>query len=59
MQEIPTPIVAFSADDSTPVIGQTITLFDLSTENPTSWVWNISPSSFEYVGSSTQNSQKS
>ena len=46
-----------SATDNTPVVGQVISLNDLSTQNPTSWIWSISPASYEFVGNSTKNTQ--
>jgi PKD repeat protein len=40
------PVAGFSADDTTPVVGQTVTFTDSSTNTPTAWVW--------YFGNGTQ-----
>lgn len=54
------PVADFTADNTVPLIGTTVSFTDLSTEKPNSWSWNISPATFNYVGgtnSSTQNPQ--
>jgi PKD repeat protein len=33
------PVAAFSADDTTPAVGATVTFTDESTNTPTSWLW--------------------
>jgi len=53
----PPPSADFSADITTPVIGQTVSFTDLSTENPTSWLWTITPSTITYIGGTTSSSQ--
>ncbi len=51
------PVTDFSADNTNPAIGQTVTFTDLSTNNPTSWSWDFSPATVNYVGSTTSASQ--
>ncbi len=51
------PLADFSADNTNPAIGQTVTFTDLSTNNPTSWSWDFSPATVTYVGSTTSASQ--
>ena len=51
------PVANFSASTTTPVIGQTVTFTDLSTNSPTSWAWSFSPATITYVGGTTSASQ--
>ncbi|HQJ88287.1 MAG TPA: PKD domain-containing protein, partial [Methanoregulaceae archaeon] len=54
------PVAAFSADDTTPDVGQTVVFSDASTNTPTSWSWTIEGTSgtdFEYVDSTSASSQ--
>ncbi|OQX78597.1 MAG: hypothetical protein B6D61_05110 [Bacteroidetes bacterium 4484_249] len=53
----PPPSADFSADITNPVIGQTVSFTDLSTEDPTSWLWTFTPSTFTYVGGTSFASQ--
>ncbi len=53
----PPPIAEFSADITTPVIGETVSFTDLSTGNPTSWLWTISPPAITFVGGTSLTSQ--
>jgi len=57
----PNPMISnFAATDTLPQVYQVITLNDLSTGNPTSRNWSISPSSLQFVngtGPATQNPQ--
>lgn len=47
------PVADFGYNLSVPCTGQTVTLSDSSTGNPTSWAWTITPSTFTFnVGSS-------
>jgi PKD repeat protein len=50
-------IANFSVSDSTPVTFAPVNLTDLSFGNPTSWIWNISPGTFNYVGGTSSSSQ--
>lgn len=54
-----TPAVqpAFSADYVTTCPTQSITLTDESTGSPDSWQWQITPSTFSYLGGTNANSQ--
>lgn len=57
---IPAPVAAFSADDTTPDVGQTVTFTDQSTNTPTSWSWAIEGTEgtdFQYVESTSSTSQ--
>jgi PKD repeat protein len=52
-----TIIANFSVSDAEPVINTTVNLVDLSYGNPTSWNWNITPGTFNYVGGTSTSSQ--
>ncbi|WP_417600981.1 PKD domain-containing protein [Owenweeksia hongkongensis] len=51
------PVADFGISTSTPCTGQTATLSDSSTGNPTSWAWTITPSTFSYGTGSSASSQ--
>jgi len=51
------PVADFSADDTTPAVGQTVQFTDNSTNTPTSWSWTFSPASVNYVGGTNSGSQ--
>jgi len=51
------PVADFEADDTSPGAGQTVYFTDLSSENPTSWLWSFSPSTVTYVGGTNSSSQ--
>ena len=51
------PVVSFIADKTSACQGQTINLTDLSSNVPSQWQWNITPSTFIYVNGTTVNSQ--
>jgi PKD repeat protein len=53
------PLADFSADNTTPAVGQTVTFTDLSSNSPTSWSWSFNPSTVTYVvgNSNSQNPQ--
>lgn len=49
------PVSDFTANDLVPIVNQTVTLIDLSSNNPTSYKWTISPSSYTLANGSTLN----
>lgn len=49
------PIADFTANDLVPIVNQTVTLIDLSSNNPSSYKWTISPSSYTLANGSTLN----
>lgn len=49
------PIADFTANDLIPIVNQTVTLIDLSSNNPSSYKWTISPSSYTLANGSTLN----
>jgi len=51
------PVADFSASDVTPLVGQTVTFSDLSSNIPTTWTWSFSPPTVTYVGGTNANSQ--
>jgi PKD repeat protein len=51
------PVANFTASNTTPCIGSTVTLTDISTNTPTSWAWTFSPTTVTYVGGTTSASQ--
>jgi PKD repeat protein len=51
------PVANFSANNTTPGIGQTVTFTDLSINAPTSWVWTFSPATVTYTGGTSSTSQ--
>ncbi len=51
------PVAEFSADDTTPAIGATVSFSDLSSNAPTSWLWSFDPSTVNYVGGTSSTSQ--
>lgn len=54
----PTPPEAnFSASKNSCSINETVTLTDLSTENPTGWNWAITPANYTFVNSTSASSQ--
>jgi PKD repeat protein len=50
------PLADFDADNHSPIIGQTVYFWDMSSNSPTSWAWSFSPPSVTYVGGTTANS---
>ncbi len=44
------PVADFKASPTTTLVGQTVAFTDLSSNFPTGWSWTISPSTFTYVG---------
>ena len=51
------PVANFRASKTITVVNQTISLEDLSSNNPTSWTWTISPGTFTFQNGTTANSQ--
>ncbi|MEI6435356.1 MAG: PKD domain-containing protein [Bacteroidota bacterium] len=51
------PVADFSASQINPVVAQTITFSDLSSNFPTSWSWSFSPANVTFVGGTNASSQ--
>ncbi len=51
------PIADFSADNTTPGIGQTVSFTDLSIHGPTLWTWAFNPSTVTFVEGTSAASQ--
>ena len=51
------PVADFSADDTSPLTGSTITFTDLSTNGPTTWSWSFDPATFTYMNGTNAGSQ--
>ena len=50
-------IAGFEADVVDPPVNETVTFTDLSTNDPTSWEWEITPSTFSFVEGTNSSSQ--
>ncbi len=48
------PAVDFTASSATPSLNQVVTLIDMTSNNATSYKWIITPSDFQFTGTSTQ-----
>ena len=48
------PAVDFTASSVTPSLNQVVTLIDMTSNNATSYKWTITPSDFQFTGTSTQ-----
>lgn len=48
------PAVDFTASSVTPTLNQLVTLIDMTSNNATSYKWTITPSDFQFTGTSTQ-----
>lgn len=53
----PAPVADFTATNLAPAVGEVLTLQDLSTNSPTSWLWDISPAIVNFLNSTDPNSQ--
>lgn len=51
------PVANFTADDTTPNVGQVVNFTDLSTNSPTTWSWTITPSTVSFVNGTAATSQ--
>jgi len=51
------PISDFEADDTTPIVGQTIEFTDLTNNDPTGWLWSFSPATVSYVNGTSSTSR--
>lgn len=51
------PVAGFAIDKPVACIGETVTLQDKSTNVPSTWLWTITPSSFNFVNGTNANSQ--
>lgn len=51
------PVADFTADDTNPNVSDTVSFTDISTNSPTSWDWDITPSTFTFVDGSDTSSQ--
>lgn len=51
------PKANFYADNFSVGLNETVSFTDASTENPTSWSWSISPSTYTFVNSTSSTSQ--
>ncbi len=51
------PVADFSADDTHPMVAQTVNFFDESTNVPHTWSWSFSPSSVTFVEGTNSSSK--
>ena len=51
------PITDFEADNTAPAIMETVYFTDLSTNDPTSWLWAFTPSTVTYMNGTTSATQ--
>ncbi|PLX04143.1 MAG: hypothetical protein C0595_04515, partial [Marinilabiliales bacterium] len=51
------PVSDFIADNTIPTTVDTVHFTDLTTNNPTSWAWTITPTTFTYIEGTDANSQ--
>ena len=51
------PVADFLADDTVPILNQTVLLSDFSSKLPTSWQWTITPSTYTFVDGTNANDQ--
>jgi PKD repeat protein len=51
------PTAEFSASNTSPYVGTSITITDLSASSPISWAWNITPGTHSYTSGTSATSQ--
>jgi len=51
------PVVDFTANKTNPMVNETISLIDLTANNPTTYTWNITPNTFTFQNSTGVNSR--
>ncbi len=51
------PTSDFSADNTSPVIGETVTFNDLTIDDPDSWFWSFDPATITYLNGTSSTSQ--
>lgn len=51
------PLVDFTATKTNPIVNETITLVDLTANNPTSYIWTITPNTYLLQNSTNLNSR--
>ncbi len=52
------PITDFEADDTTPIVDQTVNFTDLTINDPTSWLWSFSPATVTYLSGTSSTSDE-
>lgn len=57
VQNLNIPSADFTASNTSICSGGNITFTDVSTNNPSSWSWTISPSTYTFIGGTNANSQ--
>ncbi len=51
------PIVDFKASKTTPLTNEIISLIDMSSNTPTSWIWRVSPANYVWVNGTDSTDQ--
>jgi PKD repeat protein len=51
------PVVAFSANNTQPMVNETISLIDMTANTPTSWRWRITPATFLWMNGTDSTNQ--
>ncbi|MCB2206904.1 MAG: S8 family serine peptidase [Bacteroidetes bacterium] len=57
LQNLSPPTANFVADDVNPIVAQTVSFIDLSTNGPTSWFWSFTPATITFTGGTVASSQ--
>ncbi|MEZ5196025.1 MAG: PKD domain-containing protein [Bacteroidales bacterium] len=55
--DVDPPIADFIADFTMPVVGETVSLYDMSQNNPTAWEWSFDPTTVTFTGGTDNQSQ--